>query len=81
MGEAPPYTAEQIARLLDRATFKGVHEYGQNTVVFVLEKDGERIELEVYAQADWDGPNDYVEAASVYADLTVYIRGVDLGDG
>jgi len=69
MGEAPPYTAQEIARLLDRATFKGVQRYDDNSVVFVLEEYGtaNRIEVEVHADhdPDWESMN-----------FCVYLRGV-----
>lgn len=78
MGEVLPYTRAEISRLLDRATFKGVQQYDANCVVFVLEEYGtaRRIELEVFAEADWPGSSDYAETKDIEATLTVYLRGV-----
>lgn len=77
MGEAPPYTGIEIARLLDGAMFKDVKHYDDSNVIFVLERDGQEIEVEVDAQADWPSASDYVMTADIRAELTVYLRGVD----
>ena len=83
MGEAPPYTAEDLDLLLAGATFVGVKEWDQDrrdqSITFLLEKDGRPIELEIDSCADWDGCNDWTESASITSEITVYVRGVDAG--
>lgn len=80
MGEALPYTGIQIAKLVDGAVFKGVKHYDHRNVIFLLERDGQEIEMEVDAEADWSGANDWTMAETIRAELTVYLRGVDDDD-
>ena len=83
MGEAPPYSQGQLHDLLKGAKLTEVVSYTESTVVFELWKDEKRIELEIDAQPDWPTSQfigDMVETAAVEANITVYVRGIELED-
>lgn len=78
MGEAPPYTPEQLLDLVSGLTIVGVRYTSDSVVFLTLDRDGSDVEVEVASAAVWDGASDHAPTASISSEITVYVRGKEL---